>query len=133
MNLLTVQDVASRLQCSQRFVLDELRRKKMRGSKMGAGWRVDEADLEVYVASKANARPIPTYAATTTAPPAAALTRSNATTAAGSSTARPAMRSRSATTGRRPTTCSARTARTSRDRHPHRPRRRRVAADGDGP
>lgn len=58
MNLLTVQEVAKRLQCSQRFILDELRRKNMRGSKMGAGWRVNETDLETYVESKANVRPV---------------------------------------------------------------------------
>lgn len=54
MKLLTVSDVALRLQASPRFVLDELRRKNLRGSRLGAGWRIDEADLETYVHAKAN-------------------------------------------------------------------------------
>lgn len=52
--LLTVADVALVLQVSERFVLDELRRKNLRGSKTGAGWRIDEADVDTYVDAKAN-------------------------------------------------------------------------------
>lgn len=52
--LLTVADVALVLQVSERFVLDELRRKNLRGSKTGAGWRIAEADVDTYVDAKAN-------------------------------------------------------------------------------
>ena len=52
--LLTVPQVALILQASDRFVLDELRRKNLRGSKTGAGWRVAEADLDTYLDAKAN-------------------------------------------------------------------------------
>lgn len=58
MNLLTVPEVAGRMKCSERFVLDELRRKNLRGSRLGAGWRVDEADLDTYIQAKANVRPV---------------------------------------------------------------------------
>jgi excisionase family DNA binding protein len=58
MNLLTVPEVAERLKCSPRFVLDELRRKNLRGSKTGAGWRVTEADIDVYIDAHANIRPV---------------------------------------------------------------------------
>lgn len=54
MNLLTPKDAAVILVCSERFVLDELRRKHLRGSKTGAGWRIDEADLKTYIDAKAN-------------------------------------------------------------------------------
>lgn len=53
MNLLTVPEVAQRLQASRRFVLDEIRRKNMRASKLN-GWRVSEADLQTYIDAKAN-------------------------------------------------------------------------------
>ena len=46
--LLTVPDVAVILAASERFVLDELRRKNLRGTKLAAGWRIAEADLVVY-------------------------------------------------------------------------------------
>ena len=51
--LLTVREGAQRLQCSERFVLDELRRKNLRGSKTSGG-RVDDADLQAYIDAKAN-------------------------------------------------------------------------------
>lgn len=57
MNLLTVAEVAARLKCSKRFVLDELRRKNLRGSKL-ANWRVSEEDLQAYIDAKANVRPV---------------------------------------------------------------------------
>ena len=56
-DLLTVPEVAARLKCSTRFVLDELRRKNLRGSKM-SGWRVSEEDLARYIDAKANVRPV---------------------------------------------------------------------------
>lgn len=53
-HLLTVPEVAEALRCSPRFVTDELRRKNLRGSKTGAGWRVNVTDLDVYLDAKAN-------------------------------------------------------------------------------
>ena len=58
MNLLTVREAAEVLKCSDRFVLDELRRKKLRGSKTGAGWRIAQADIDVYVDAHANVRAV---------------------------------------------------------------------------
>lgn len=54
--LLTVAAVAERLGCSERLVLDELRRKQLRGSKFPgkAGWRVSEDDLQRYIDARAN-------------------------------------------------------------------------------
>ena len=52
--LLTVKEAADRLKASPRFVVDELRRKNLRGSKTGAGWRISVADLETYLDAKAN-------------------------------------------------------------------------------
>lgn len=56
--LLTTQEVAVVIRMSPRFVLDELRRKRLRGSKLGGEWRVSEADLERYVEALANVRPV---------------------------------------------------------------------------
>jgi hypothetical protein len=60
MNLLTVPEVAGGewLKCSERFVLDELRRKNLRGSKVAGSWRVSEADLLLYIEAHANVRPV---------------------------------------------------------------------------
>lgn len=58
MNLLTPKEAAERLRSSERFVLDELRRKNLRGSKTGAGWRISEDDLAVYVEAHMNVRPV---------------------------------------------------------------------------
>ena len=58
MNLLTVHEAAEVLRCSERFVLDELRRKNLRGSKTGAGWRIAETDIDVYVDAHANVRAV---------------------------------------------------------------------------
>lgn len=52
--LLHVPEVAERLRMSERFVLDELRRKNLRGARFGGQWKVSEADLAVYVESHAN-------------------------------------------------------------------------------
>lgn len=53
--LLTVAEVAEALTSSERFVLDELRRKNLRGSKPGGlGWRISEEDLATYVEANAN-------------------------------------------------------------------------------
>lgn len=56
--LLTVKEAASRLRLSSRFVADELRRKKLRGFKYGGEWRIDPDDLDTYVQSHANVRPV---------------------------------------------------------------------------
>lgn len=55
-DLLTAVQVADRLQSSPAFVLRELRRKNLRGANLGPGigWRVTEADLQVYLDAKAN-------------------------------------------------------------------------------
>lgn len=50
---LTVPEVAQELRCSERFVLDELRRKNLRGSK-APGWRVHTDDLKSYMDAHAN-------------------------------------------------------------------------------
>lgn len=57
MTYLTVAQVADRLQVSQRLILDELRRKNLRGSRLSgrrAGWRISEEDLDTYIQAKAN-------------------------------------------------------------------------------
>lgn len=51
---LTVAQVAVTIAASERFVLDELRRKNLRGSKTPAGWRVKPSDLERYMDARAN-------------------------------------------------------------------------------
>lgn len=51
--LLTVPEVAETLRRSDRFVLDELRRKNLRGIKAG-GWLISEVDLDVYIDAHAN-------------------------------------------------------------------------------
>lgn len=54
--LLTVAAIAERLGVSERLVHDELRRKKMRGTKLpgNTGWRVSEDDLQRYLDARAN-------------------------------------------------------------------------------
>jgi excisionase family DNA binding protein len=56
--LLTVPEVADRLRQSKRFVLDELRRKNLRGSRFGGTWHIAEADLRTYIDAHANVRPV---------------------------------------------------------------------------
>lgn len=56
--LLTVPEVASILAASERFVLDELRRKNLVGVKSGLGWRIDPADLGTYIETHKNVRPV---------------------------------------------------------------------------
>lgn len=58
MSYLTVNETAERLRRSTRFVSDELRRNNLRGLKVGTSWLIDETDLDVYLASKANVRPV---------------------------------------------------------------------------
>lgn len=52
--LLTVADVADRLHKSTRFVLDELRRKNLRGARFGGQWHITEDDLAAYVEAHMN-------------------------------------------------------------------------------
>ena len=56
--LLTVADVAQILAASERFVLDELRRKNLVGVKSGLGWRIAEADLGRYIEAHKNVRAV---------------------------------------------------------------------------
>lgn len=55
---LTVEEIAAELRCNKRFVLDELRRKNLRGLKTGIGWRITPADFATYMDSHANVRPV---------------------------------------------------------------------------
>lgn len=57
---LNVADAADYLGVSERMVLDELRRKNLRGSKLPgrAGWRIELDDLRTYLDAKANVRPV---------------------------------------------------------------------------
>lgn len=52
--LLSVAEAAEALRKSTRFVLDELRRKNLRGSKFGGEWHVAQADLDAYVEAHMN-------------------------------------------------------------------------------
>jgi excisionase family DNA binding protein len=54
MSLLTVAETADRLRQSERFVLDELRRKRLAGSKFGGAWHVSEDDLATYIDAHRN-------------------------------------------------------------------------------
>ncbi len=58
MKLLTVHETAEQMRCSDRFVLDELRRKNLRGIKTGAGWRISQVDIDIYLEAHANVRPV---------------------------------------------------------------------------
>lgn len=53
-NLLTVKEAAAKLRRSSRFVAEELRQKRLRGSKYGGSWSIDPDDLETYIQSHAN-------------------------------------------------------------------------------
>jgi excisionase family DNA binding protein len=52
--ILTVTEAAEKLRRSERFVLDELRRKNLRGSKYGGAWSIAEDDLDAYREAHAN-------------------------------------------------------------------------------
>lgn len=59
--LLTVAEVAAELKCSEQVVREELRRKNLRGIKLGGQggaknhrWRVLYADLRTYMDANAN-------------------------------------------------------------------------------
>ena len=57
-DLMTTVEAARRIKMTPRFVLDELRRKRLRGSKMGGEWRIAESDLKTYIDANANVRPV---------------------------------------------------------------------------
>lgn len=52
--LFTVDEAAEILRCSAYFVRDELKRKQLRGSKIGREWRIKPADLDTYVEARMN-------------------------------------------------------------------------------
>lgn len=54
---LTVAEVAEELRCSKQFVLDELHRRNLRGSK-AANWTITPEDLKTYIDARANVRPV---------------------------------------------------------------------------
>lgn len=56
--LITVKDAANILGVSERFVLDELRRKNLVGVKMTAGWRIEDTDLGNYIEAHKSVRPV---------------------------------------------------------------------------
>jgi excisionase family DNA binding protein len=47
--LYTVKEVADKLKTSTRFVLDQIRSKKLPAIKVGKAWRVHEKDLVAYL------------------------------------------------------------------------------------
>lgn len=51
---LTVPEVAAKWRCSERFVLDEIRRKKLRATKIAGSWRIYESDVETYAEAHMN-------------------------------------------------------------------------------
>lgn len=51
---LTVKQAAALLGSSEAFILRELRRKNLRGAKIGAGWRLTATDVEKYVEAHMN-------------------------------------------------------------------------------
>lgn len=53
-DLLTVDEAAVKLRKSTEFVLRELRRKALRGSKFGGAWHISPTDLDTYVQAHAN-------------------------------------------------------------------------------
>jgi excisionase family DNA binding protein len=56
--LLSVAEVAEVLRKSTRFVADELRRKRLAGSKYGGEWHVTRADVDAYIEAHRNVRPV---------------------------------------------------------------------------
>ena len=56
-DLHTVADVAARLHCSERTVLDRIRDKKLAASKPGRRWVVSEAAIAAYLEATSNQAP----------------------------------------------------------------------------
>lgn len=53
-DLMTVEQVAAKLNRSEYFVRNELKRKNLRGTKIGRHWGVKPSDLEAYVEARMN-------------------------------------------------------------------------------
>lgn len=53
----TVEQVAARLHCSDRTVLDRIRSGALRASKPGRRWVIDEAAVAEYLAATSNQAP----------------------------------------------------------------------------
>lgn len=58
MKILLVPEVAERLRKSERFVLDELRRKNLPGSRFGGQWHVTESSIDAYISAHMNVREV---------------------------------------------------------------------------
>ena len=56
-NLLTVQDVARKLNVSTAFVTQLARENKLKAYKLESVWRFDIKDIEEYVSSRDNTTP----------------------------------------------------------------------------
>ncbi len=56
--LLTVTDVANRLQVNERTVTIWLRKGHLRGFKIGRDWRISPDDLQVFLEASANMAPV---------------------------------------------------------------------------
>lgn len=56
--MLTIHDVAAKLNIDERTVRELIRKNELRAIKIGKEWRVQEDDLEAYVNGHANCPPI---------------------------------------------------------------------------
>lgn len=52
--MLTIHDVAARLNVDERTIRELIRKNEMRAIKVGKEWRVTEPDLDAYVNGHAN-------------------------------------------------------------------------------
>lgn len=52
--LLSVREAAARLRKSERYVVDRLRDKSLRGSKFGGEWHIRPEDVDAFVEAHAN-------------------------------------------------------------------------------
>lgn len=52
--VLTVAETAVKMKRSERWVLDELRAKRLRGAKYGGAWGVKPADIDAYLEARMN-------------------------------------------------------------------------------
>ncbi len=56
--LLLVPEVAQQLRKSERFVRDELTRKRLVGSYFGNAWHIEQAAVDAYLAAHQNVTPV---------------------------------------------------------------------------
>lgn len=56
--MLTIHDVAQKLNVDERTVRELIRKNELRAIKIGKEWRVKEEDLDAYVDGHANCPPI---------------------------------------------------------------------------